>query len=219
MKKHHSFFLIIAFVLWSNIAHSQVTEGKVIYDISYPESGLDDVTLQMLPSESSTYFKDDKMRIDMKMGMGINNSILVDNSKKDVHVLMDMMGNKMDMYMTEKEIAKELDDEGKYTITKSEETKEIAGYTCNKAVISTKEGSKFNVWYTTKIKIENANWNNQFKSLDGFLMEFRMNQNGLTMEMTARSISLEKVNDAIFAVPDGYKVMSKEDLKKMSKGR
>ena len=46
-----------------------------------------------------------------------------------------------------------------------------------------------------------------------------MNQNGLTMEMTARNISLEKVNDEIFIVPEGYKVMSKEDLKKMSKGK
>ncbi len=219
MKKHLSFYLIIVFVLACNFSYSQITEGKVVYDISYPESGLDAQTLQMLPSESSTYFKNDRMRIDMKMGMGMNNRILVDNSKKDVHVLMDMMGNKMDMYMTEKEIDKELNDEGEYTISKSDETKEIAGYICNKAVINTKDGNKFNVWYTKKINIKNANWNNQFKSLDGFLMEFRMNQNGLTMEMTARNISLEKVNDEIFIVPEGYKVMSKEDLKKMSKGK
>ena len=216
------FLLAIGFIIFSGAlsnAYCQISEGKITYDISYPESGLDEETLAMLPTESNTVFKSDKMRIDMKMGMGMNNIILVDNAKKEVHLLMDMMGNKMDMLMTDKDIDKEIKDEGEYTITKKEGTRQIAGYPCNKALIKTKDGKEFSVWYTKEIKVKNANWNNQFKSIDGFLMEFRLNQNGLTMEMTAREVSIEKVNDDVFNIPPGYKVMSKEDLKRMTEGK
>ena len=69
------------------------------------------------------------------------------------------------------------------------------------------------------IILKNANWNNQFKSIEGFLMEFRINQSGLTMEMTAKEVSPEKVSDAIFVIPPGYKPVTKDDLRKMSQGK
>lgn len=207
--------LIIYLLLIGNWAFGQIKEGLVIYNITYPDSEFDKELMKMMPSESSTYFKEDKMRIDMKVGSAMNNSIIIDNSKKEVHVLMDMMGNKMDMAMTEKDIEKDLKKEGEYTISKEIETKMIAGYQCNKALISTKDGQEFSVWYTKAILVKNANWNNQFRGLDGFLLEFRMNQNGLTLEMTAREIRTEKVSDDIFKIPSGYKSVSKNDLEKM----
>ena len=215
MKKIRMTALVICFLLIGDWAFSQVKEGMVIYDITYPDTDFDKDVMKMLPSESSTFFKDDKMRIDMKVGTSMNNSIIVDNSKKEVHVLMDMMGNKMDMAMTEKDVEKDIKNEGAYTISKIDETKKIAGYICNKALINTKDGQEFSVWYTKDILVKNANWNNQFRGLEGFLMEFRMNQNGLTMEMTAREIRTEKVSDDIFKIPSGYKSVSKNDLEKM----
>ncbi len=214
--------LIAVFVLIfmsCQISRAQLTEGKVIYDLSYPESGLDQQTLDMLPGESTTFFKNDKMRIDMKMGMGMNSSVIMNNAKKEVHVLMDMMGNKMDMLITEKDVDKEMKDEGEYKIVKTNDVRKIAGYNCKKAVITAKDGKEFSVWYTNDIIVKNANWNNQFKSIDGFLMEFRMNQNGLTVEMSAREVASEKVTDEIFNIPPGYKKVTRDDLKKMSEGK
>ena len=134
---------IVFCIFFFQRSFGQISEGKIIYDISYPESGLDEETLSMLPTESNTVFKNDKMRIDMKMGMGMNNIILVDNKKKVVHLLMDMMGNKMDIMMTENDINKEIKNEGKYNITLQDNTKIIAGYLCNKALITTKDGKSF----------------------------------------------------------------------------
>lgn len=212
-------FVLILSVLHYQLSFAQVKEGKIIYDISYPESGLDNQTLAMLPTESSSFFKNDMMRIDMKMGLGMNNTILINNSKKEVHLLMDMMGQKMQMQLTEKDIDKQIKDEGEYSITEQKDTKQIAGYLCNKALVSTKDGKNFSVWYTKDIQVKDANWNNQFKKINGFMMEFRMNQNGLTMEMTAREVLTDKVNDEVFKIADGYKTMSKDDLKRMSQGK
>lgn len=215
-------FLFILAILFSyDLSSAQtITEGKVIYDISYPESGFDKQTLAMMPTEATMYFKSDKTRMEMQMGMGMNMITLADNKSKTTTILMDVMGNKTAMKMTEEDIKREVKSTGEYEITKTNETKTIAGFLCRQAVVTLKDKNSFNVWYTDQIKVNNSNWNNQFKNIDGFLMEFRMDQkNGLSMQMTAKKIMEEKPGDELFVVPDGYKNMTRDEMIKMYGGK
>ncbi len=214
--------LIIIAILFSinGIYAQSMSAGKVIYAISYPESSLDEQTLAMMPTEATMYFNDDKTRMEMQMGMGMNMVTIADNKTKSATVLMDMMGNKTAMTMTEDDINKEAKNAGEYEIKKTEETKTIAGYLCKKAVVTLKNKNSFNVWYTDQIRVKNSNWNNQFKNIDGFLMEFRMDQNnGLSMLMTAKKITDVKPGDELFVVPGDYKKMTKEEMMKMYGGK
>lgn len=217
----HLLITIIAILFSLNCTYAQsMSAGKVIYAISYPESTLDEQTLAMMPSEATMYFNNDKTRMEMQMGMGMNMVTLADNKSKTATVLMDMMGNKTAMTMTEDDINKEAKNAGEYEIKQTDETKTIAGYLCKKAVVTLKDKNSFNVWYTDQIRVKNSNWNNQFKNIDGFLMEFRMDQNtGLSMQMTAKKITDEKPGDEMFVVPEGYKKMTKDEMIKMYGGK
>ena len=214
-------FLLISFIFSINSLIAQTLDaGKVIYDISFPESNFDEQTLSMMPKEATMYFNNDKTRMEMQMGMGMNMITIGDNKSKTATVLMDMMGNKTAMTMTEQDIIKESKKAGEYEIKNTDETKIIAGYLCRKAVVTLKDKNSFNVWFTDQIKVKNANWNNQFKNINGFLMEFRMDQNnGLSMQMTAKKVSDEKPADDLFVVPEGYKKMTKDEMMKMYGGK
>ena len=218
MKQFFSFLIIL--FCFSQVEAQSITEGKVVYQISYPDSSIGELAVAMMPTEATMYFKNDKTRMDMKMGMGMNLIALADNKAKTTIVLMDMLGNKTAMKMNEQEINKESKKAGEYEITKTNETKTIAGYLCKKATVTLKDKNSFNVWYTDEIKVQNSNWNNQFKNIDGFLMEFRMDQSlGISMEMTAKTIVNEKQSDSLFVVPDGYNTMTKDELMKMYGGK
>ncbi len=211
--------LIILF--YCNTLFSQaINQGKVVYSISYPESNYDKQAIDMMPTEAVMYFKDNNSRMEIQMGMGMSMVTISDSRAKTTTVLMDILGNKTAMKMTEDDIKKEARQNGEFEVLKTEETKTIAGYSCKKAIVTLGEKNSFNVWYTNDIKANNSNWNNQFKNIDGFLMEFRMDQSsGLSMLMTAKTISNDNVPVDLFDVPSDYKVMTKDEMIKMYEGK
>ncbi|HNP49372.1 MAG TPA: hypothetical protein PKL85_11075, partial [Bacteroidia bacterium] len=47
-----------------------VGQGKIVFDISYPNNKLDEQSLALLPSESVVYFKGNMSRVETRMGIG-----------------------------------------------------------------------------------------------------------------------------------------------------
>jgi protein TonB len=56
--------------------------------------------------------------------------------------------------------------------------------------------------------------NRGLKGLDGFPLEFILTMKGIGMKMTAKSISMDKIDDSIFKIPEGYKEMTMEEAMK-----
>ena len=49
-------------------------------------------------------------------------------------------------------------------------------------------------------------------------MEYTVNQRGMNMKMTAKSITQITIDESIFKIPDGYKEMTMEQMKAMRGG-
>lgn len=81
-------------------------------------------------------FKEDLVKLTMPMGMGMQSDVLI--LKDKVVLLMDLMGNKLAMGTTKKEVENE-NTASKKAVVKliAGETKNIAGYECKKAILST----------------------------------------------------------------------------------
>lgn len=204
---------ITAFSFFAN-AQKKVSEGKVIYELSFPDMELDAATASMMPSEMTIYFKDYLMRTEMNMGMGMSTVSISNGKEKITTVLTDIMGNKSAVKMTEADMEKQKSRVPKYEIINSDAAKEIAGYKCKRADIKSKDGD-FSVWFTGDIAVKNSNWDSPFKGINGFLMEFVMNQGGMNMKLSAKNVIEEKVNDSMFTVPEGYKMTTPDEFKKM----
>lgn len=220
MKK--SLLLLVTAITTCNLTFAQKNnfEGKVVFDISFPGMELDASTAAMLPKESTIYIKGDKSRTEMSMGMGMSNATISDGKSKSATVLMDIMGSKYAIKMTEADMKKSQGDT-KAKVKLLDETKEIAGYKCKKAEITldNKEKTVATVYYTPEIGGKELNWSkNEFGDIDGFLMDFETVQNGMTMKMTAKKVSPEKIDDSKFIIPADYKPTTQEELQKMFGG-
>ncbi|MFI5219900.1 MAG: DUF4412 domain-containing protein [Bacteroidia bacterium] len=220
MKKIKIILLLICFAtINSAVLNAQkINEGKVVYEISYPDADIPDEQLAMMPTESSIQFKGTQSRLDMAMGMGMSMIMIFDGKEKTSTTLMDMMGSKTATKMTEQDMKEEKEKKGikDPQVKLTDETKTIAGYVCKKAVITTEDGS-FDVFYTNDIE-NKSQWEERYKGLNGFLMEYQMKQGPMTMKMVAKSVGKEKVDEKIFEIPADYKMMTKEEMKKMYGG-
>lgn len=188
-------------------------EGTVTYSISFEDSGLPPEALAMFKgSETVTYIKSDKFRVDMNMPMQ-SSTFIMDNKSKNIVSLMDIMGKKYLIKMNESDIKKEQDTAPEILIKYTEETKMIAGYKCKKAEITSKEGkgAAIDVFYSEEIPTNDIK--PVYKGLKGFPLEYSINQGGMEMKLTAKKISKEKVSDSKFEIPkEGYIVTTVEEL-------
>ena len=191
-------------------------EGKIVYSISYEDLPAEyEAYVSMMPKEMTMYVSNDKARIEQNSGMGTTTTI-VDKAKKEVVILMDMMGNKTAYKGSTEDDAKSA---VKPTIKYSTETKVIAGYTCKRADMTyTEDGQEITntVWYTEDLP---SGLSRGVDGIDGFPMEYTIKANGMTMAMAVTAISAEKVLASYFSIPDGYAVKSMDDLKKMGGGK
>lgn len=216
MKNSLFSFLITFALLISPKLYAQQAdfEGVITFKINYIEVPAELRGMQsMLPKDLSMTFKGDLVKIEQKM-MGGGQTILVDNEKKEGHVLMDMMGTKMDIFMSREEIEKEELSAQKPSIELLSGSKTILGYSCKKAVLTSAEGDVMDIWYTEQIDAKHR----EYKELPGFPLEYETSKDGMVLKMEASNIDKSVVDDAVFEVPSGYQQMTMAELQKMMGG-
>lgn len=211
------FYLVIALSLFLSLySLAQGPSGYIKYNMSYTESNMTKEELEMMPEETEMWFKGDLVKLRMPMGMGMQSDVLI--LKDKVVLLMDLMGNKLAMESTKTEV-EEQNSASKKVVVKliTGETKNIAGFECKKAMLSTPGEKDMIVWYSDKIK-SNGSWYFQMSEIKGFPLEFSMKTGEISVRMTAKEVRMEHVDDIEFSVSSDYKVMSQADMMKMMGG-
>ncbi len=215
--------LISAIVLSTNaFAGGDGFSGVVVYNITYPEGELDPQMASMMPKTMKMKIKGDKSRTEISMGMGSTIAIFDGEANTGV-TLMDIMGQKFAMKLSSDDITKELEEQGDVDINVTSETKEIAGYTCVKAIVTVtdgKEKTEMVVYFTKELGNGGFNYNNNpaFKDIEGVMLEYTLKEEKISMTMTAISVDKKKVADSEFEIPEGYNEITEDDLKNMFGG-
>ncbi|HOS47872.1 MAG TPA: DUF4412 domain-containing protein [Bacteroidia bacterium] len=198
-------FLVFLFVITvSHNLFSQINEGKITYSLSFPDLDLPAAQKAFLPTESITYFKNGKSRSESEGLMGMKTITI--STDKEIIMLIDVMGNKS-------AVRKDVSEETKPSkVEITSEKKNIAGYNCQKAIISNGADDKIIMWVTKSIT-GGGNWGGTFDKIEGAPMEFSMNNGGINFKMSAISVKEEKINDNLFVIPEGYKEMTEKEIK------
>lgn len=214
-----SWLFIAVFVMFSFQTFAKEFKGVVTYKISIEGSGVTDEMKAMMPKTMTMTIKGNKAKMEMIMSMGKTTTITDGDSKSSIS-LMDMMGQKIAIKMTSEEITKELTDAPETKVELTSETKDILGYLCKKAIITSVEDDiEMTVYYTEELGTKELNFDNpQFKDINGLMMEFEMPNEMFSMHFTAVSVEKKNVEDSEFTIPDGYQIKTKEEMKNMFGG-
>ena len=209
MKKTSLTLFVLFFSL---LLFSQKFNGKIIYnlDIDLPEEL--EPQRSMLPTEMTTFIGKKYSRIVQKTTIG-DQITLINHKTNDITSLINLMGQKIAIKITPDSQA----ETNNSTIAYYDETKEIAGYKCFKAIYSIYDETQQDtisttIYYTPEISSKS---NGQFKDLNGLPLEYSIDSQGMHMHLKALSIIKEKCPKSMFLIPKDYEIMSMEDFQKM----
>ena len=201
--------------------HRNITEGMIEFEISYPETAAGDLMAGLLPREMILKFKNDKTIGELSAGMGVfKTALIADPETRMVHQLLKIMSKKYVLELDSNEIR---DLYGELPVMKvhfTDETREIAGYKCHKAIVTFKNNIKeeFSIFYTNDIGIKDSNWCTPFNEISGVLLEYHVRKYNYDMKLTAIKVSRAEVDDVDFSVPADYEQISQDEMDKIFEG-
>ncbi len=216
LKSFWAFVFSLIFLNMPTVAVGQdFTEGRIVYEITFPELDMDEATRGSLPTESVVFVKGDLSRTDMNVGPRMSSSSIYNARSGQVTALTEFMDSKTYIVMQPGKGPVPAGTSSNVVLF-DKDVKNIAGFNCKRAVLKGKDNVTSDLFYTDKITARIA-VNVQFAGVDGFPMQFLVNQNGLKMQYTVREVVQESVPSSYFTIPEDYKPVTPEDLNRIYK--
>ncbi|TNF26091.1 MAG: hypothetical protein EP314_06170 [Bacteroidetes bacterium] len=213
---------VVSVFLWSGCGQGpesgkkRISEGRIVYKLTYPQFEEDNIFTSMFPREMTFKFKDDNTKNELKTSMAVFSTSLIAHSKEKKVIHLVRIANKYSgLEMDSVEIMEEY---GKkpagMKITPTDSTKEIAGFLCHHARV-TFEGDSlkdFDIFYTEEIGIHEPNWCTPFHEVKGVLMEATVNKFNIDMHMIATAVVAEEYADEEFIVTQEYQPITVQEM-------
>jgi len=216
---------IICFLCFSccpkqNEHSNNITEGEILYTISYPQDIESQDFSFIYPKEMTLFFKDNYQRLSFKGNMGMYYFDFIYKDKIDtVYTLLkiQLLGQKLYVPTcgTSLLVFSESPEDRETILTN--ETKEISGIVAKKAILKSliSENSDIVVWYSDSVSIESPNQNTPFYQIPGILLESEIIFKNVKFIFSAKKITFKKVPDEMFKVPAEYKLTTISEIEEL----
>lgn len=220
MKQGLSIILLLI-LTWScktsSESSNKISEGIITYNVSYFTSEKDNPIIALLPNKVELRFKDNNICLISEGYLGFFSTKFISKYKnQSSNILLKVLSNKLNYEFPKDEIVFLYNQLPPTQIEYTDSTKMIAGYNCKQAILHAKDQNttQISLYYTSEIALKAPNRNTPLYKVPGVLMEFETTMNQVKTKFTAQSVSLNKVSDDDFNIPEDY-VLS--DLKTLQK--
>ena len=216
MKFIYSLVAILAFT-FAGFSQKGV---YVKYETEIDASGEEGEMMAMMMNGSTMEIASNSEKTYVKTQMG---------TMMTMEMEMDIESNEMTMFMTgmmgnmafqgnPEDLTEGQEEVEEPEIELINETKEILGETCKKAVIKDDEGNTATYWYTENFKRPEG-MDKMPNGIPGLCLEFEVGAEGMTMKYTAIEFDDKaKMSEHELVIPDGVEIQSMEDMKNMGMG-
>jgi hypothetical protein len=198
----------------STFALPESFEGVITYKIISIDSQHNEIQNAIFPKFLTVTIKGDMARIELITPIGPYVEI-INSSLESKITLYTLMNQKVAFKGMSAEMTTDQQNQPKEEIRFTEESREIAGFACKKAIVSTDlNGVKtnFDIWYTTVFGCPNCNFDKPlYEDIKGILFEFYMSTSQFTFKATAISVEEKSISDTEFEIPADYRLMTKEE--------
>ena len=190
-------------------------KGRIEYKIQYIENNHNHISSTLLPKKMKLEFNQEYSTNVIEGFMGVFRLNSVINFKhKRCSTLLEILNKN---YLFKGKRGDEMccfEPMNKMEIAYTEETKQIAGLNCKKAIIKLPEkNEKFEVYYTNDIRLSNANISNPYSDIDGVMMDFQLNLTGLKMKFTAEKFEKDNnIKPHKLKVPDNCTIVTRQQM-------
>lgn len=190
---------------------AHLSEGVIEYEVTYPELDSNNIMLEMLPNKMVMTFKEDKYKSELKAAAGvIEMAVLADAKKEKMYNLVKIFSDRYSL---------ELDKTAALAMTNTlppfqtqflGEVDKIADANCEKVLIDfgTANSESYIFCYTEEINLKTPNWCTPYHQINGVLLDYVIENYGMTMHLKAIRIIPQEIEDSFFEISDDYEPLS-----------
>jgi GLPGLI family protein len=202
------FTLLAAF----GFAQKPISDITLSYDITVETNNEKPSMANMFNGATTTvYIKGNSHRTEAVNSLGTSTTIY-DGKGKNAVILKEYGAQKLLVRLTPQNWLASNKNNDAIKFVKGTEIKTIAGYNCTKSVAKLDDGSEIIAYSTKDIIIENKDYNAQFKSIDGLVLEYEFTVKTMKIINTVSKVTIATVNPAKFEIPKtGYREMTYEE--------
>ena len=197
-------------------------EAKIKFEMNFEtdDPQVEQQMAMMANSSMTMYMKGNKFRQETNIGNGlmVTTSIVDGDTKKGVILMNGMMGKIASTFDADEEEGKE-EEEADVEIEFTDETKEILGFECKKAILYGEDGNEMTYWYTEEIQAPEREQQYVNSQIPGMPLEFSIEQPQMTMSFKAVEYDdkVKKAKDLFdTSIPEGYTEKSMEEIQQMT---
>lgn len=212
-------FLFVILLAFSSCQQKEIgkpiTQGRIEYDITYPNLDSGNVLVKFMPDKMTTYLKNDVYKVEFVAGLGLfKTGYISNNINQTMNYILKLVNVKYQSAYDTSGVKGLNDGIPEYKVEFTNVSKEIAGYTCYEALIkfNNEKYPDFKVYYTNRLPLTSPNWCNPLHKIPGLMFEYELTKYGLTMKFTATGVYEEIIDDAEFKIPKDYEEISNKRM-------
>ncbi|MFM7078476.1 MAG: hypothetical protein ACKOYC_01660, partial [Bacteroidota bacterium] len=177
----------------SKSPYDGMREGKVVYDLKLEGEEIPLLLDVMMPSEATVWFSEGKSVLVMDGAAGSIKFRVISDPEKGVYAsLVSVMGQKSAVLANPDSVKAFSSKKNSRKIHFTGNTKTLAGLECREAIVSDTLGNVFKVFFTNELDVTTPNWGMAFAEIDGLMMEYGFEMDGLKMHLKAKKVTADK---------------------------
>lgn len=202
-------------ILSTNInAQKSISEGTISYNLSSQSDNKSPQTDPLSGATNTIYLKGTLSRTDMVSALGKETTIFDAKTGTGV-ILKEYSGQKLMITLTKDNWVSQNKKFDGIVFTSTTETKTIANYNCKKVIGKLKDGSAITVFYAPELYVNNKEYNQTFKNLQGLPVEYEFQSGSLKFKYTLIEVDFGVISSSKFELPKtGYRVISYDENRK-----
>ena len=210
--------LLLIFSTWFTAAAQQpFEEGVIVYSVRVgPLEGEAGYT-----EHAGTYtikVKGPYVRKELRMNSGYQNIILENRNTGTVYSLRQAGGQHFVIQLQSSDLDERSVPYRGFTEKPEPGTMTIAGQPCLKTIIQYRDGSTSVLYYTTAWSVADSSLFERFPGFRYLPLSFEYRtEEGITMRFSAEKLQAMPVENSVFRVPPGHKIISNAEYKAMRK--
>jgi len=200
----------------TDLFKDQMTEGQILYKVTYPDMDDDNMMASILPSEMKIAFKGNYYNSEFNTYGGIfKNKITVDAEHEKYSQMLKIFKKKIACEYDQVDIDELMQDFPPFVIMESGVLDTLAGVPCKRAhgVFYDLNARDIEIYYSEQIGVKNPNWCSPFNEIDGFLLGYDIDMFNIRMRMIANEVSQGQVDKNEFSITEDYKKVSYKYIK------
>jgi GLPGLI family protein len=204
--------LVFTLIVAMGFAQKPVSELTLAYDITVETNNEKPSMANMFNGATTTvYIKGNSHRTEAVNSLGTSTTIY-DGKTKSAVILKEYGAQKLLVRLTPQNWVTANKNNDAIKFVSSSETKTIAGYNCTKSVAKLDDGSDIIAYSTKDIVTTNKDYNTQFKSIEGLVLQYEFTVKSMKVINTVSKVTIGTVSPTKFEIPkSGYREMTYEE--------